>query len=95
MNRSTLALDTRLQRTRGNFSSAVGSDTVILHGDTGVYYALEGIGSFIWDLLAEPISLEAIAGRIVAEYDVGRQEAEADLLEFVRGLLDGGLARIV
>ena len=46
-------------------------------------FALNELGSFIWDILPEAESEEQIVNRILDEYDVTREIAEADTKEFL------------
>ena len=90
-----LTLDTRLRRTAGHLASAVGDDTVVLHGETGMYYGVEGAGSVAWEALVEPVTVAQLRDRIVEAFDVDAARAEADLLPFLEGLVEEGLAEVV
>jgi len=45
--------------------------------------ALNEVGSFIWELLDSPHSQGDLLDKICREFNVGREEAAADLEEFL------------
>lgn len=56
-------------------------------GDMGCIYSLNEIGALIWEQLDGERNLAAIKDKIMAEYEIGPREAEADLQEFVTDLV--------
>ena len=44
---------------------------------------LNELGTFIWNLLSEPTSLDAVTVRITEEYDVDAETARADAQAFL------------
>lgn len=52
--------------------------------------SLSGIGSDIWDMLEEDISREELLEKILAEYDVGREQAAEDMDRFLNTLREAG-----
>lgn len=57
----------------------------------GNYYGLDPVGSRIWQLLAEPISIGSLCDKLTIEFEVGRDECEKDVLEFLHELEREGL----
>jgi hypothetical protein len=55
-------------------------------GDLDSIYSLNEIGNLVWQSLDGAAALAAIRRRIAAEYDVSEEQAESDLLEFMREL---------
>lgn len=52
---------------------------------------LNDTGAFMFDLLVSGISEKELADRLVDEYEVGREVAEADTAAFIKKLDDAGL----
>jgi hypothetical protein len=70
-------------------------DTVLLDADRGAYYRLNAVGGRVWELLADgPCSLAALVERVVAEYEVGPERAQADVAALLGRLADHGLVTI-
>lgn len=54
--------------------------------DSNGLYVLNELASFIWDLLPQVNSEEAICEEVLKEYDVTREEAQKDVSEFLNRL---------
>lgn len=68
--------------------------TVMMSIPRGKYFALDGTGQRIWDLLAEPVSIAGIVERLVEDYDVEPDECEREVIAFVGKLMENGLAKL-
>ena len=51
--------------------------------DSNGLFALNELGAFIWEILPRVETEEEICEAVLAEYDVSRQEAAADIAEFM------------
>jgi hypothetical protein len=74
-------------------STAVGGEAVILGLRDGVYYGLDAVGFRVWTLLAEPVSVTALAAAVVAEFEVSPEQCERDLLALLADMEQRGLVR--
>ena len=54
-------------------------------------FALNEVGSFIWDVLEKCEDDAAIVDAVLEEYDVPREQAEADVAEFLGKIRDMGI----
>ena len=69
-------------------------EMVILSADTGTYFGLDRMGVFIWNLIQEPATLASVRDAIMNRFEVNQKQCEEDLKDFVRDLLEHGLAEI-
>lgn len=69
-------------------------EVVILGLKDGVYYGLNPVGSFIWKLIQNPVSVKEIKEALLKEYDVDEETCENDLQELLGDLLDKGLIEL-
>lgn len=69
-------------------SSDLGGETAILNLKNGIYYGLNPVGTRIWELIQEPISVSQIRDRILEEYEVSLAQCEADIVTLLEKLLD-------
>ena len=74
----------------------IAGDTILVPVGKTVYdsnglFVLTELGDFIWDLLPEAESEEAILSRILEEYEVDEATAKADLTEFIDKLRNMGI----
>jgi len=91
-----LTLETVLSRHTEIIDSALSeTEAVMLNMDKGNYYGVEDVAKFIWDALAEPLSISALCDRIMAYYvEVDRASCEQDALNFARELLTENLVYV-
>lgn len=71
-----------------------GDGLALLNLKSNVYYSLNGVGAFIWDLIQEPKSIADIRSAVLAHYNVEPERCRADVDALLKGLADNGLARL-
>ena len=54
----------------------------------GQMAVMNDTGAFLWEQLREAKTLEQLADAMMSEYDVSREEARADIEEFIKMLMD-------
>ena len=69
-------------------------EVVLLDLGSGQYFGLDPVGARIWELASEGQALAGVADRIVAEFDVARDVAEADILRLATELAERDLVRV-
>ena len=74
--------------------SVVGEDAFLLNTKTNKYFALEKVGTRLWELLKEGKSLKDVHQVILGEYEVESVQLEQDLLELLNHMLENGLVEI-
>ena len=72
-----------------------GGGIVLEHGPEGSGMKLGGTARRIWELTDVPIGLEALCGRVAAEFEVDRQECDAAVRGFLHELARRGLVEEV
>lgn len=73
----------------------VDGEMVMMSIEKGNYYGLDGIGTRIWQLIAEPVSVSKLCEILLTEFAVDRETCEADVLKFLarmeeRNLIQSG-----
>ena len=64
-------------------------ETLLYHSSTKTYCKLNGTAAFLWDALAEPQTIEELAGGICDSYDsVDQEHAVADVEAAISELLE-------
>ncbi|MDO9626598.1 MAG: PqqD family protein [Methanobacteriaceae archaeon] len=69
-------------------------EVVILGLKDGVYYGLNPVGAFIWNLIQKPIAVKEIKEAILNEYDVEEEVCEKDLIELLGNLEEKNLIEV-
>ena len=84
-------LDTKLTIPPQVMSRLVGDETVLLDLESGLYFGLDNVGQRIWESVSAGEDLGATVDAIVADYDVDKAQAEADVIDFASMLVERGL----
>lgn len=69
----------------------VDENTVVVTPQSGQMRVLNGVGSTIWQLLADGQAPEAIVAHLVAQYAVSAEQASTDLDKFLAELEERNL----
>ncbi len=84
----------RLKKEPQSFlASEVDGELILVHGDTGGFFALKDVGFEIWKSFEDEADLEEICDNLQLSYDVPRQECEASVETFANQLVGAGFAR--
>lgn len=86
--------DTRIVVSRDQVSTTLSGETIILQMRDGTYYGLDAVGTRIWSLIQEPVSLADVSATVEREYEVDGPRAMTDLIALVGELFDRGLIEI-
>ena len=86
-----LGLDCRIAGSPHVVGEDSAGERFLLQLDTGSYYQLDRVGTFVWRRLDGRRRLAEVAAEIAAHYRIDERQAAADLLELVRELDAEGL----
>lgn len=75
-------------------SSNLAGDAVILNFHSGIYYGLNEVGAYIWDLVQQPKTFQDICDALMNEYEVKAEVCEQDLADLLQALADSKLIEI-
>ena len=81
-------------RRAGVVCAEVDGEVVALNIERGVCYGLDPIGSYIWNLIEQPISFLALCAALIARYRVGSAVCERDVGDLLRELQTEGLVAV-
>ena len=88
---SSLASTTTITRKPDLLDADMDGETVMMSIERGEYYGIGGVGSRVWELLAQPTSVAEITQIICSEYEVDETTCRADMQKFIEELLQNGL----
>lgn len=89
------AATTLLVANARHLTAAIGAEHVLLALDTERYHSLNSVGSFVWQLLQQPISPAEISREVHRHYEVDLTTAQRDVLTFLQALAEQDLVRPV
>ena len=75
-------------------SADLSGEVAILHLDSGIYYGLNEVGTFIWDLIQKPKSVDQINEAVLEEFDVTVEQCQADVSKLLVELAKENLIKI-
>ena len=75
-------------------SCQMDDEAALLNLETGVYYGLDAMGAYLWALLREPVSVQALQERVQSEFAADRAVVATDIADFLEEMLAAGLIRV-
>ena len=72
----------------------IAGETVILDGASGQYFALNPVGTSVWQHLQSPCTIADLCGKLRAEYDVPMDQCETDVSALIEQLAAQGLVTL-
>ena len=80
-----------LPRSEEVAAKVIDGEAIIINLANGVYYSMDKVGAFVWDLLQTGHTLEEVIAAVTTRYDVSREQAEANVRELVQELVQENL----
>lgn len=80
-------LNTRVNQLKELVEAKIDDEVILLSIETGKYYSLDPVGSRIWELIKEPVSIGALCDQLMEEYKVDQSTCEKDCMELIEDLL--------
>ena len=71
-----------------------GNGLALLDMRSNIYYSLNSVGAYIWELIQEPKPISEIRSAVLERYNVEPERCKADVDGLLKGLADAGLARL-
>lgn len=70
-------------------------EKVMVDFEQGKYFMIKGVGNDIWDMLADDVTVTQIMDKLLLEYDVTKEQCEAEVLNFLTELEKLGIIEAV
>ena len=81
-----------LQRNPNLIGTELDGDLVMMDVEQGTYFALQGIGGHLWDLLEHPIAFGDLVSHVHETFEIGEDDRVSDDLQgFLADMLKRGL----
>jgi len=90
----SLDIKTVVKRNLEIVSSDMDGEMVMMSIMNGEYYGIDAIGSHIWQLLDEQISIEDLCTKLCEIYDVDVEECRRDVDAFLTKMLEHKIVQI-
>lgn len=89
-----LSLNSTVSIAKDVVSCDLVDEAAILNMKDGIYYGLNPVGAWIWNLIQKPIKVNEILDKLLEEYDVEKGVALNDMMELLEQLLENELVKI-
>ena len=87
---------TVVQRNEGKFlANALGDEIVMMDIDSGDYLGINPVGADIWNLLTEPLSVDALIERLQGIYNVDAEQCTTEVKAFLSKMLEQDMLILV
>lgn len=74
-------------------SAELDGEVVLLHPELGLYFGLNSTGTWVWNYLRGPRTVQEISDALAENFDVESGSCLQDLLDLLRGMADEGPSR--
>ena len=87
-------VESRLKQAANVTFQTVAGEAILIRLDTGTYFSLNKVGTEFWEMLEGSQTIDEQAATLAANYSVGVDVVQADLLELATALLEEKLVEI-
>ncbi len=84
----------RVSASKDAVACEFGNGLALLDMRSNIYYSLNSVGAYIWELIREPKPIAEIRSAVLERYNVEPERCKADVDGLLKGLADAGLARL-
>lgn len=85
------SLSSTFQLSKDVLFQELDDESVLLDLRSEQYFGLNTVGTRIWQLLAEPRSVDTIVKQLFTEFDVDKEQLDTDVKELLAKMVDVGL----
>ncbi|MBP0011911.1 MAG: lasso peptide biosynthesis PqqD family chaperone [Roseofilum sp. SBFL] len=91
----TITLTQKLVRNPDILASNLEDELVMMNIESDSYYGTNPVGTRIWELLEQPVTVSELCGLLQEEFDVDDQTCQQDVLPFIQKIVDEKLVSII
>lgn len=78
----------------GVMACELGDGLALLHHDSGTFFTLDDVGSFIWTRLSAPATIGQITDAVTQRFDAQPQQIDGDVRAFVASMVEACLLQV-
>lgn len=91
---AAISLDSIVVASKDQVSCPLEDEVAIVQVKAGVYYGLDPVGARVWELIRTPRSVRSVRDTLLAEYQVGAEQCETDLVALLQSLHEADLIEV-
>lgn len=85
--RAMISADSIVSATSDQVHCDLAGEAAILSLSSGIYFGLDPVGTYIWELLQSPVRVDDICTAVVERYDVQIDRCRADVTSLLKEML--------
>ena len=89
-----ISLDQIVRRNEKTASRVLAGEAIVLTPQNSKIHSFNETGSRIWELLAEEPTVRKVVAQIRSEFEVGEEQAQADVIAFLEELVAKGMVTL-
>ncbi len=89
-----LSLQSIVSAVPSQVSCALGDESAVLNLESAVYYGLNPVGTKVWNLLRQPLTIRQLRDALLEEYEVETEQCERDLFALLEKMRTEGLIQL-
>jgi hypothetical protein len=89
-----ISLDTVVKQLEDLDVTDLNGEKVMMNLNKGQYFALNEVGSRIWDIIDKPICVKEIIEVLLKEYDIDKESCLEDVISFIGSMRDADIVKI-
>lgn len=94
MDKKNISLESRVSQIEDIVVSDIDDEKVMMSIEKGQYYALDPVGSRVWEFIEKPVRVSELIDVLLLKYDVDRKTCERDVLKFLEDLQEDGILKV-
>lgn len=92
---SRIGASTCVTRSEEPVTAEVDGTVVMMSLGRGKYFGLDAIGTRVWELIEQPVSIRRICETLSIEYEVDAVTCERDVIELLEEMIGEDLVQVV
>lgn len=92
--RPILESATTIARSPDAVSRAVAGEALVFDLGSNRFFTLDGVGTRVWELIAQPTTFGEVLAAMLSEYDVEEERLAEDLQRLFGEMAEGRLVRL-
>lgn len=92
---NSITSDALLQRKPNLLFNEIDGEVVLLSLENNEYLGMDRVGSHIWEMLKQPISVKNLVFSLIGDYQVNEQQCMEDTMAFLKKLEDKNLITVL
>lgn len=91
---SIIQEESLISATSQTVACEIAGEAVILDLASGQYFALDSVGTQVWQKLQTPCTLASLCEGLLSEYEVSAEKCRADIVPLLNQLAEHGLVKV-